>query len=82
MKNPKVSSAQVKNVPVTRDSIKAFIKADINSLYSLSYELLTTPEAIDVLADKLYMKYLKEKSEKENKELEAVSMDFPQDENV
>lgn len=82
MKNPKVSQAQVKNVPVTRDSIKAFIKADINSLYSLSYELLTTPEAIDVLADKLYMKYLKDKSEKESKEQEAIHMVIPQDENV
>lgn len=82
MKNPKVASAQVKNVPVTRDSIKAFIKADINSLYSLSYELLTTPEAIDVLADKLYMKYLKDKSEKENKEQEVLNMEIHQDENV
>lgn len=82
MKNPKVASAQVKNVPVTRDSIKAFLKADINSLYSLSYELLSTPEAIDVLADKLYMKYLKDKSEKENKEQEVLNMEIHQDENV
>lgn len=62
-------------MPVTRDSIKSFIKADLNALYSLSYELLTTPEAIDVIADKLYLKYLKDKSEKENKELEGVFTD-------
>lgn len=55
-----VQSAQVKNVPVTKENIARFVKKDIEALYSLAYELLSTPGIVEILAEKLYTKHLAE----------------------
>lgn len=69
-----IEKQQFNNVPVTKENIKTWLKADVQSLYSLAHELLVNLESIEVLADKMYERHLKavsmakEKAEKEAKE--------------
>lgn len=46
--------AKFNNVPVTKENIQHWIKRDIESLYSLAYDLLSTPGVLDVLTEKLW----------------------------
>lgn len=69
-----IKKQEFKNIPVNQENIKAWLKADIQSLYSLAHELLVNPESIEVLAEKMYQKHLKavsmakEKAEADAKE--------------
>jgi len=64
MKNRQANAA-VKNIPVTKDTITKWLKQDVQNIYSLSYELLQTPEALDLIADRLYQRFLKQQAEAE-----------------
>jgi len=51
------NTAKFNNVPVTKDNIRHWMKRDIESLYSLAYEILATPEILDILSEKLWKKH-------------------------
>jgi len=51
------NGAKFKNIPVTKENMQQWIKRDIESLYSLAYEMLSTPSILDALTEKLYAKH-------------------------
>lgn len=67
--------ATVKNVPVTKEVIRTWVKKDIETLYSLAYEMLSTPGVLDILADKLYERHLVEQQKEQEKIDQALMQD-------
>lgn len=67
--------AKFNNVPVTQDTIRHWVKKDIETLYSLAYELLSTDGVIDILAEKMYQRHLANvaKAEQQNQQANAIS---------
>lgn len=68
--------AAIKELPVTKEVITKWVKRDIETLYSLAYEMLSTEGVIEILANKLYERHLAEKAKAES-QLETIP-----DENV
>lgn len=60
-----VQKAKAKALPVSKDAIRQWIKRDIETLYSLAYEILSTEGVVDILADKLYNKHLVDQAKSE-----------------
>jgi len=71
------SEVLVNNTPVTKETISKWVKRDIETLYSLAYELLSTEGVIELLSDKMYQRFLAEKAKVEKEQNELVP-----DENV
>lgn len=72
------SEAKVKNVPMTKELITTWVKRDIETLYSLAYEMLSTPGVIEILSEKLYQRAKAEQQKAEQEQSESI----PVDENV
>lgn len=54
-----IKKQQFNNAPVTKESITHWLKRDIESLYSLAYELLANKPLLESLAEKLHEKHQK-----------------------
>lgn len=64
----------MKELPMTKEVIAKWVKRDIETLYSLAYELLSTPGIIDILAEKLYQRTLAEQ-QKNQQQLDQADLD-------
>lgn len=72
-----LGEAEVRNTPVSRDTIREWFKRDLRGIHVLLAEILATDVAIDALVEVFYdrhMKYLRDQEEaaalKEEKENE------------
>lgn len=55
----------VNGLPMTKEVIEKWVKRDIETLYSLAYEMLSTPGVVELIADKLYKRTLAQQAEAE-----------------
>lgn len=72
----------MKELPMTKEVIAKWVKRDIETLYSLAYELLSTPGIIDILAEKLYQRTLAEKAKNELEQAGYDQEEMEKQENV
>jgi len=61
--NPK--EATFKNIPVTKESIQAWVRQDMHALYSFAHEILQDKEIQGMIAERFYQRYLKQQAEEE-----------------